>query len=95
MPKPNVDSAVVVFDIYDEKPYKAKNEKFFIELVRNSFANRRKTLVNNLNQAYHLPKEELAMILSDLNISETIRSEALSIEQFIALADVIETKIRK
>ena len=95
MPKPNVDSAVVIFDIYDEKPYKAKNEKFFIELVRNSFANRRKTLVNNLNQAYHLPKEELAMILSDLNISETIRSEALSIEQFIALADVIETKIRK
>ena len=95
MPKPNVDSAVVVFDIYDEKPFKAKNEKFFIELVRNSFSNRRKTLVNNLNQAYHLPKEELATILEDLNISSTIRSEALSIEQFITLADILETKIKK
>ena len=59
MPKPNVDSAVVIFDIYDEKPYKVNNEKFFLELVRKSFANRRKTLVNNINQGYNLSKDEI------------------------------------
>lgn len=94
MPKPNVDSAVIIFDIYDEKPYKVNNEKFFLELVRKSFANRRKTLVNNLNQAYNLSKEEIASILEELNISNTIRSEALSIEQFIELSDILEKRLK-
>ena len=89
MPKPNVDSAVVVFDIYDEKPYKANNEKFFFTLIKRAFANRRKTLVNNLNQGYNISKEEIVSILTELNIDQNIRSEALSIEQFIILSDVL------
>ena len=93
MPKPNVDSAVVVFDIYDEKPFKANNEKFFFTLIKRAFANRRKTLVNNLNQGYNISKEEIVSILCELNIDQNIRSEALSIEQFIILSDVLEKKL--
>ena len=94
MPKPNVDSAVVIFDIYDEKTYKVNNEKFFIELIKKAFANRRKTLVNNLNQGYNLSKEEITLILEELNLSPTIRSEALSIEQFTILSDMLEKRLK-
>ena len=94
MPKPNVDSAVVIFDIYDEKPYKVNNEKFFLELIKKAFANRRKTLVNNLNQGYNLSKEEITLLLEDLNLSPTIRSEALSIEQFTILSDELEKRLK-
>ena len=94
MPKPNVDSAVVIFDIYDEKPYKVNNEKFFFELIRKAFANRRKTLVNNLNQGYNINKEEAVKILEEMNLSSTIRSEALSIEQFTLLSDILEKRLK-
>ena len=94
MPKPNVDSAVVIFDIYEEKPYKVNNEKFFLELIRKAFANRRKTLVNNLNQGYNLSKEEITTLLEELNLSSTIRSEALSIEQFTILSDELEKRLK-
>jgi 16S rRNA (adenine1518-N6/adenine1519-N6)-dimethyltransferase len=94
MPKPNVDSAVVIFDIYDEKPYKVSNEKFFFELIRKAFASRRKTLVNNLNQGYNISKEEAVKILEEMNLSSTIRSEALSIEQFTLLSDILEKRLK-
>lgn len=94
MPKPNVDSAVVIFDIYDEKPYKVNNEKFFFELIRKAFSNRRKTLVNNLNQGYNISKEEAIKILEEMNLSSTIRSEALSIEQFTLLSDILEKRLK-
>ena len=94
MPKPNVDSAVVVFDIYDNKPYQAPNEKFFFEVVRASFVNRRKTLVNNLNQVYHLPKDTLSSMLEELNINPLARSETLSIPEFIAVSDKLETLLK-
>ena len=94
MPKPNVDSAVVIFDIYDEKPYKVNNEKFFFELIRKAFANRRKTLVNNLNQGYNISKDDVVKILEEMNLSSTIRSEALSIEQFTLLSDILEKRLK-
>ena len=94
MPKPNVDSAVVIFDIYDEKPYKVNNEKFFLDLVRKAFANRRKTLVNNINQGYSLNKDEIISLLEELNFSTTVRSEELSIEQFILLSDTLEKRLK-
>ena len=78
---------------YRAKTYKANNEKFFFTLIKRAFANRRKTLVNNLNQGYNISKEEIVSILCELNIDQNIRSEALSIEQFIILSDVLEKKL--
>lgn len=88
MPAPNVDSAVVVFDLYDTPPFKAENEKFFFEFVRASFQNRRKTLVNNINARYALPKVEIETILIKENINPNIRSEALTIEEFVRISDI-------
>ncbi len=95
MPKPNVDSAVVVFDLYKELPIKAANEKFFFALVRNAFANRRKTLVNNLNVAYHIDKEILGKMLEELKINPQIRSEALSVKDFVFISEKLESIIKK
>jgi hypothetical protein len=67
MPKPNVDSAVVIFDIYEDKPYKVEDEKFFLELIKKAFVNRRKTLVNNLNQGYALPKDKIIELTTSNN----------------------------
>ena len=89
MPKPNVDSAVVIFDLHKDKRFVANNEEFFFALVRNSFANRRKTLINNLNNAYHLPKDELVKILESIGLDSNIRSEALSINDFINLSNIM------
>lgn len=90
MPKPNVDSAVVIFDIYEEKPYKVDDEEFFLKFVKDAFANRRKTLVNNINNAYHISKEKIEEILIENNYNPLVRSEALSIEDFIVLAKEIK-----
>ena len=93
MPKPNVDSAVVIFDIYKERPYKVNNEEFFFSLIRKAFANRRKTLVNNLNQGYNLSKDDIINLLLSLGFDPNVRSEALSIEQFVLLSDELEKKL--
>lgn len=87
MPKPNVDSAVVKFDIKENKEFNLFDEKFFFKLIRNSFANRRKTLVNNLNQAYHLDKSLLEKMLEELKINVNIRSEALDVKDFVDIAN--------
>ena len=93
MPKPNVDSAVVIFDIYDEKPYNVDDEAFFLRFVKDAFVNRRKTLVNNINNAYKLPKEKLEEILINNNFNPMVRSEALDIEDFILLAKLIKDNL--
>lgn len=92
-PAPNVDSAVVRLDIkckYDI------NKKLFSQVVRTSFANRRKTLVNNLFMKYGQDKERFEEILNQLHISPNTRAEQLSTEQFFALTNkLIELGIIK
>ena len=85
IPQPNVDSAVVLLEIYQEKQYQVIDEDAFFKLIRNSFANRRKTLINNLNNAYHVSKEELEKVLRNINILPTARAEELEIEDFVQL----------
>lgn len=90
MPKPNVDSAVVMLSLPKEKPYQVKDEEFFLQVVRLSFASRRKTLINNLNNGLKLPKEKLEDILDKLEIRKDVRAEALDISDFIKLADILK-----
>ena len=89
IPKPNVDSAVVVFDIYENSPYEVSDEARFLKLIRSSFANRRKTLVNNLNNAYNISKEELEKKLTSLGFNPQVRAEELVIEDFIRLDEIL------
>ena len=83
IPKPNVDSVVVLFEKKDKK-YDVVNEKLFFKLVRDSFKQKRKTLKNNLKDYdFDLIKE----VLTESNFSEDVRAEALPIEVFAKISN--------
>lgn len=87
IPAPNVDSAVVRLDLYKEKKFIANNEEHFFSFIRECFNQRRKTLVNNLSGS--LSKDFIYKMLEDNNIKPTVRSEELSIDDFINLSNYI------
>ena len=89
MPAPNVDSAVIRLDLYDNPPFTAKNEEHFFNFIRECFTQRRKTLVNNLC-SNNYDKDKIKEMLSKLNIKESVRSEELSIEDFVLMSDFLE-----
>ncbi len=89
MPRPNVDSAVIRLKRFDKPPVEVEDEQLMFRLIRASFNQRRKTLVNGLNNAADLSftKAQILEVLSSLGISETIRGEALTLEQFAAVVN--------
>lgn len=92
MPRPNVGSAVIRLTRYPEPPVKVDDVKKMFALIRASFNQRRKTLVNGLNNApdLHFTKEQIAEALAKMNLSETIRGEALTLEQFAELSNILK-----
>lgn len=91
MPQPKVGSAVIRLVRHDRPPVSVKSEKLLFQVIRASFNQRRKTLVNGLVNfgAFALSKEELAQCVETLGLSANIRGEALTLEQFAALANII------
>lgn len=94
VPQPNVDSAVIRLIVREEPPVRVKDEDFFFEVVRASFGQRRKTILNNLTS--HLPdgkakKQEIEAALANSSIDPKRRGETLSIEEFGALSDELYT----
>jgi len=89
MPRPNVGSAVIRMTLHKEALVKLEDERLMFKLIRASFNQRRKTLVNSLNNSYELgfSKEQIQKALASLNISENVRGEALGLEEFAALAN--------
>lgn len=89
MPRPNVGSAVIRLTRYQEPPVTVKDEKLMFSLIRASFNQRRKTLMNGLKNAQTLnfSKEEILAALAKAGLPENIRGEALTLEQFAALSD--------
>lgn len=92
MPRPNVGSAVIRLTLHEEPPVKVKDEAFMFALIRASFNQRRKTLVNGLTNAaeLNLSKEEVQAALEELGLPATVRGEALTLEQFAELTNVLE-----
>lgn len=91
IPRPNVGSAVIRLTRYEETPVQVKDEKKMFALIRASFNQRRKTLVNGLGNA-GLPgitKESAAAALAQMGLSPTVRGEALTLEQFARLSDLL------
>jgi 16S rRNA (adenine1518-N6/adenine1519-N6)-dimethyltransferase len=91
IPKPNVDSAVIRLDLYDESPYKTKYEEEFFKLVRVAFAQRRKTLVNNMKQGNY-DKEKVLEFIHQKGFNEAVRSEELNVRDFVELTEFLEDK---
>ena len=92
MPRPNVGSAVIRLTCHKKPPVKVKDESFMFNIIRASFDQRRKTLVNGLGNAAFLPvtKEQVAEALEKMELSPTIRGEALSLEQFAELSNLLK-----
>ena len=92
MPRPNVGSAVIHLTCHEKPPVEVKNEKFMFDLIRASFNQRRKTLVNGLGNAanLNLTKDQVAEALEAMGLSSTIRGEALSLEQFAGLSNILQ-----
>ena len=91
MPRPNVGSAVIRLTLHEEPPVKVADEKLMFALIRASFNQRRKTLVNGLTNAAELDfsKEEVQAALEQMGLSATIRGEALTLEQFAELSNLL------
>lgn len=91
MPKPNVGSAVIKLQRYDNPPVTVKNEKLMFDIIRASFNQRRKTLQNGLNNAPNInySKEQIVTAIEELGVVATVRGEALTLEQFAKLSDIL------
>ena len=89
IPRPNVGSAVIRLTRYQEPPVQVKDAKLMFRLIRASFNQRRKTLQNGLNNSPELSfsKEEIAAVIESLGLPAAVRGEALTLEQFAALAN--------
>lgn len=89
MPIPNVASAVISLERYDEPPVKTKEEKLMFELIRASFQVRRKTLWNGIkiSNSLNYTREEIEKVLTDMGLDVNVRGETLNLAQFAELAD--------
>lgn len=93
MPRPNVGSAVIKLTRYEEPPVKVDDEQYMFALVRASFNQRRKTLANGLtNGGLGLTREMVTEALGEMGLSETIRGEALTLEQFASLSNILKRR---
>lgn len=83
-PPPQVESAVVRFEILPQPSVVVEDEKILRQVIRSAFTYRRKTLVNalRLGEFAHLPAEKIREALQSVSISPESRGEALSLEQF-------------
>ena len=91
MPRPNVGSAVIKLTRYEESPVQVNDEKYMFNIIRASFNQRRKTLANGLtNGGLGLTREMVTDALAQMGLSETIRGEALTLEQFATLSNILK-----
>lgn len=89
VPQPEVDSTIIKLEKNKTPPVNLKDKDMFFKVVKASFGQRRKTLLNALTNfgAFNKNKEEIREILNSLNINENARGETLSIEQFASLSN--------
>ena len=91
MPQPKVGSAVIRLTRHPQPPVDVENETLMFQIIRASFNQRRKTLANGLNNfpGLNLSKETIQQCIEELGVPVTIRGEALSLEQFARLSNII------
>lgn len=94
MPRPKVGSAVIRLTRHETPPVQVSDEAALFRIIRASFNQRRKTLVNGLNNSPQVPntKEEILAALDRMGLPETVRGETLTLEQFARLTDLLGEK---
>ena len=88
-PAPKVDSAVIKIFFLKKPKLKIKDEALFFKLVKASFAQRRKTILNSLSSNYNIAKTKLGLVLQEAKIDPKRRAESLSVEEFSVLGETI------
>lgn len=93
MPRPNVGSAVIHLTCHKTCPVAVRDSKYLFAVIRAAFAQRRKTLLNALKNdaSLHLSREQVEAALSHLALPLDIRGERLSLAQFAALSDALQS----
>lgn len=96
VPRPNVDSTIIQLKLHEEPPIVVNDEEFLFRVIRASFAQRRKTLYNNLinNLLGKESKESLDEILVDLSIDPKRRAETLNIKEFGDLSNSLKNLVK-
>lgn len=91
MPRPKIGSAVIKLTVHEKPPVTVRDEKLMFKLIRASFNQRRKTLANGLNNSpeLHYSKDQIAEAIEKLGTSPSIRGEALTLEEFARLSDIL------
>lgn len=92
LPPPKVDSALVRWDLFEDVNVTPADRQYTMDVVRASFGQRRKKLVNSL--AAGMPgagKSIIIKILLDMGLKETVRAEELTVGQFTELAVRLQT----
>ncbi len=94
IPRPNVGSAVIRLTKWDKPVVHVEDEALMFKLIRASFNQRRKTLQNGINNfpGLSFTKEEVSNALCSMGLDENIRGEALTLEQFAELANILKSK---
>ena len=92
MPRPKVGSAVIRLTTYDNPPVEVDDEKLMFRIIRASFNQRRKTLVNGLKNSQELDfsKEEIEKAMAETGIAANVRGEALTLKEFADLANAFD-----
>lgn len=91
IPQPNVASAVIRLAVREQPPVSVEDESFFFEVVQASFAQRRKTIANNLKSRFFPGegRERLEQLLQEAGIEPSRRGETLSIEEYARLSNIL------
>ncbi|NLK88222.1 MAG: 16S rRNA (adenine(1518)-N(6)/adenine(1519)-N(6))-dimethyltransferase RsmA [Clostridiaceae bacterium] len=97
VPQPDVESSVVRLELHKTPPVELLDKDLFFKVVKAAFGQRRKTLVNALNNASYLglDKERITELLEKTGIEKNQRGETLSIEQFAQLSNLIYEQRRR
>lgn len=92
MPRPNVDSAVLRLERFKTPPVDVCDEHLMFKIIRASFNQRRKTMLNSVgNAGIGISKEALSTALEKMGLPLTIRGEALTLEQFANLSNLLKS----
>lgn len=94
IPRPNVGSTVIRLTRYEKPPVEAADEGFLFSLIRASFNQRRKTLVNGLSNAsgLNLSKVQVTEALEQMGLPANVRGETFTLEQFARLSELLYRK---
>ena len=91
MPRPKIGSAVIRLTCHETLPVQVQDEGMLFKINRASFNQRRKTMMNGLNTSPEIPfsKAAVAEALREMGVPENIRGEALTLQQFARLTDLL------